>query len=238
MNEKILTQWTTCTTAKPVVVWPDGCRDLIVKIEPEKHPQCFLTGLDKTAYKINAPSGTTFFGIRLVPGSMAFWEKDQPLSRENLFNLKCLGNRSSSVLHQVSTHPEQAPELLLDCVDTWFTPRKNVTKDFFATLSTPEDHPIIISKSARTFRRHICSETGAPPQFWMNLRRVRRAASDIAFSTLPLVEVALANGFSDQAHMTREIRRWLGQTPSHVRRNRDSYTFMLRSTDAFNLPIT
>lgn len=235
MSTKILSSWSACTSNTPVLVWPDGCRDLIVRVEPHEPPMIFLTGLDKTAYQICPPAGTIFFGLRLAPGSTALWEKHGPRSSGNLCEMKHCGDFPSSLLQKISTHPELAPELLLDCVDTWFKPSATMTLDFFGSLINPEVPTSIPSKSARTFRRHIGSETGASPQFWMGLRRMRKAASDIIFSTRPLVDIALDNHFSDQAHMTREIRRWLGHTPLQLRKNRQAYEPMLRSPDAFQI---
>lgn len=60
----------------------------------------------------------------------------------------------------------------------------------------------------RLFRR----EVGLPPHTYLNQVRVHRA-KDLITLGLPLVEAALAVGFVDQSHLTRQFKRRLGVTP-------------------------
>lgn len=59
----------------------------------------------------------------------------------------------------------------------------------------------------------------APYQYVMNAR-VRRANTLLTSSDLPLAEIALHCGFSNQQHMTRMVRRAMGRTPGAIRRDR------------------
>jgi AraC family transcriptional regulator len=71
-------------------------------------------------------------------------------------------------------------------------------------------HPV---HYARVFRKRL----GQSPQNFRNSERVAAAVQDIAFGALPFVEVAYKHGFSDQAHMTRSIKKSCGLTPSLLR---------------------
>jgi len=53
----------------------------------------------------------------------------------------------------------------------------------------------------------------------VTLRRVERAKSLLRYSDLPLVDVALEVGFSNQAHFTDQFHRVAGATPNAYRRN-------------------
>lgn len=68
---------------------------------------------------------------------------------------------------------------------------------------------------SRMFKRIV----GETPQQFMLRRRVL-AASEVIRSepNMPLVEVALACGFSSQPHMTRAFVRVLGKTPGQIRK--------------------
>ncbi len=57
----------------------------------------------------------------------------------------------------------------------------------------------------------------SPWQFVL-ARRVERAMDLIRDRQLSLAEIAFVTGFSDQAHMTRVMKRLTGQTPGHLRR--------------------
>jgi AraC family transcriptional regulator len=71
-----------------------------------------------------------------------------------------------------------------------------------------------VSQLSVLFRKGL----GQPPhRFLLNLR-VARARELLATSDLPIVEIALACGFSHQEHMTRMFRREIGLTPGAYRR--------------------
>lgn len=60
----------------------------------------------------------------------------------------------------------------------------------------------------RAFRKHA----GLPPHAYLKQLRIIRAQGLLRSDT-SIADVALATGFSDQAHLTREFRRSLGLTP-------------------------
>lgn len=72
-------------------------------------------------------------------------------------------------------------------------------------------HPVHL---AREFRR----EFGVTPSQHRRRERLRRAAELLSRPDAPLTTVALAAGFSDQAHMNRELRACAGLTPATYRR--------------------
>src|SRR6266446_2017321 len=66
---------------------------------------------------------------------------------------------------------------------------------------------------ARAFKR----SEGVTPHNYLVQRRVRRAKDLLAATDLPLSEIALASGFSDQSHCARRFREHVGVTPSSYR---------------------
>jgi AraC family transcriptional regulator len=71
-------------------------------------------------------------------------------------------------------------------------------------------HPVHL---ARVFRRHYRCTIGD----YVRQRRVDFACRRLAASDDPLVEIALAAGFSDQSQFCRTFRRLTGMTPSEFR---------------------
>jgi AraC family transcriptional regulator len=67
---------------------------------------------------------------------------------------------------------------------------------------------------ARTFRQHFHCTTG---DFQRRLR-IGRARQLLATSDTPLVEIALALGYTDQSHFTAAFKRLTGATPGAFRR--------------------
>ncbi|WP_422927172.1 helix-turn-helix domain-containing protein [Singulisphaera sp. PoT] len=72
-------------------------------------------------------------------------------------------------------------------------------------------HPVHL---ARSFRRHH----GCTPGEYLRKLRVEHACRTLATTGTPLIEVALASGFSDQSHFTRTFRMQMGMTPGEFRR--------------------
>jgi AraC-like DNA-binding protein len=76
----------------------------------------------------------------------------------------------------------------------------------------------IAGLSASHFSRAFRQSVGMPPHRYLRHRRIEIAAEQIRNTALPLAQIALAVGFSDQSHFTREFVRVLGETPSAYRR--------------------
>ena len=68
------------------------------------------------------------------------------------------------------------------------------------------------------FSRSFKAATGLPPYRWHLNARIERAQRQLLETEATLVQVALATGFADQAHMTRVFRKVIGMTPSQWKR--------------------
>jgi transcriptional regulator GlxA family with amidase domain len=75
----------------------------------------------------------------------------------------------------------------------------------------------IAGKSMYHFARAFKQSQGLPPHEYLMLLRVRRVQELLAETNLPLAEIALACGFSDQSHCARRFREQVGLTPSRYR---------------------
>ena len=70
------------------------------------------------------------------------------------------------------------------------------------------------------FNERFRARTGSTPAAMLAELRLDRAEALLRDGRLPLAEVALAVGFSDQSALTRSLRRRRGITPGAVRRSR------------------
>lgn len=70
------------------------------------------------------------------------------------------------------------------------------------------------SHFSRCFRQSV----GMPPHRYVMQRRVLRAKQLLTQTSLPLSEIALAAGFSDQSHFSRHFHRQTGVPPRAFRR--------------------
>ena len=69
------------------------------------------------------------------------------------------------------------------------------------------------------FHEQFRWETGCTPAERLLVTRLDRAEDLLRETSLPIAEIALAVGFSDQSALTRSFRRRRGTTPAAVRRS-------------------
>jgi len=62
---------------------------------------------------------------------------------------------------------------------------------------------------------------GTPPHRYLLERRIDRARTLLAGSSVPVAEIAAATGFYDQSHLARHLRRRLGRSPSDLRNRKN-----------------
>jgi AraC-like DNA-binding protein len=72
------------------------------------------------------------------------------------------------------------------------------------------------SHFSRVFRRY----RGLSAKRFLSSLRLRHGASVLATTSIPISEIAHSLGFTDQAHFTREFKRWAGKPPDSFRRER------------------
>lgn len=70
--------------------------------------------------------------------------------------------------------------------------------------------------STRTLRSLTLSEAGLAPKHLARIVRIRRALELLGNAGVPLSAAAATSAFSDHAHMSREFRELLGESPSKL----------------------
>jgi AraC family transcriptional regulator len=78
----------------------------------------------------------------------------------------------------------------------------------------------VARRSPAHFSRKFKLAVGESPHAYVVRRRLERACHLMMSGTEPLSEIALAVGFSDQAHLCRLFRQTFGQSPASWRRER------------------
>ena len=85
---------------------------------------------------------------------------------------------------------------------------QNISLEVLAELAGLSIHHF-----ARAFKQTV----GVPPHCYVLQRRIEHAQHMLRNTELPLSEIALSAGFSDQSHLARHFRRMTGVSPSLVR---------------------
>ena len=198
MIPTLLDVWqSAANTDTTAIVVPDGCRDLIVRKTPGEKPYWFLSSLDDHTYEVSIQAGVFMQGLRLKPGTRVDEEQLLASVQHQDLELNALYCRVDSYSHQLPTVIEA-----LECL----------ASDVGSVVVAAKQ----LGMSERTLQRLMMSETGRSPTYWVQLARIRGAAGAMRES-LPLVEIAFMYGYADQAHMSREFRRWLNISPTRLR---------------------
>ena len=196
----VLATWTFRTAhSTDAAVLPDGCRDLIVADRGGAR-RWFSAELASHAYVVEIEAGTELQGLRLRPGARI---RHDALCR-------FMKGRDASTLLENDAVLEfvEVPGGIREILDCLATAEHGLLRCARALGVTP-----------RTLQRTVKAATGESPSFWSQLARVRRAARGLALGTT-LAGLADEHGYADQAHMTRDIRRWMGVTPTRFAADR------------------
>ena len=195
----LLEHWKFQTTSTgETQVLPDGCRDLIIKHGAGDAPVWFITDMAKTSETVSSHRGDHYNGFRLRLGVR--------IDQAGLMASLREGLSDTDIMERLHSYVREGPAV----------------SEALARLA---DGRLSVAKAAadlgvqtRSLQRLLKRSTGQTPAFWMRLARVRRAAHAM-LKAGSLAELAYDMGYADQAHMTREMRHWLGVTPRQIKRD-------------------
>lgn len=200
MSELVLAVWEVAPM-QPIeaVVLPDGCRDLIMGWAPGERPHWFVSPLAQRPDCVSIGAGIVMRGFRLQPGVR--------LNEAALVDsVQGRDWAPEDILARIGDHGDRAPQVAeaLACLASGV-----------ASVSQAAGR---LGVGQRTLQRLLMDATGQAPSTWLQLARARQAARAV-LAPGSIAELADAHRYADQAHMTREFRRWFGTTPRQLRRS-------------------
>lgn len=226
----VQTFWqSTETIVAPVKrrVLPDGCADFVFDFSPQtSEADCAgLVGTMTRPLLLDAAGKRDFFGIRFRPGvPFLLWRlpmKSLTDTREALYDVVAGARPLTGQLARARTLRERAAiaerwietRLRETCVTTRELETLSALNAHMAAGKRPGDFAERSGWNERKLQRYFDSAFGTSPAtmhcFW-RFERTRRVLSEARHCRLN--DLALAQGYSDQAHMAREFRRFSGLT--------------------------
>ena len=198
MNDNLLATWEFSTDLdSSALIIPDGCRDLILRTAKGEHPYWFVSSLFDQAEPVLIQAGSVMSGFRLKAGVRV---------------------RNECLLNSVSNNYFEDDDIFNRIDDfTYRSPRVGEALEYLASeVKSVARVAKEIGVSQRTLQRLLMRETNRSPAYWLMLARARKAARSLA-DPIPLIEIADFFGYADQAHMSREFKRWFNISPSKLR---------------------
>ena len=92
--------------------------------------------------------------------------------------------------------------------------------------------------SLRTAQRHFLRSTGVAYATFHQIERARHA-TNLLKAGVSILDVVSRLGYFDQAHLTRSLRRFIGQTPTQIKNGQKQLSFLYKtelSPEAIVLP--
>lgn len=199
MHDPVLERWSFVShAANSSIVLPDGCRDVIGRLEPDGRTSWWLTDWVDTAFTVNGSSGQTWLGYRFKPGVHL---REELLKKQiNSLGDAPLDTDLSDLLAVHATLDESMACAL----------------QALAYGSRVSAAARSLGVSERTLHRTVLNQTGKSPSYWQQLARARRAARSLRTQT-PLADLAASHGYADQSHFSRSMRQWFGHSPERLR---------------------
>lgn len=173
-----------------VTVFPDGCVDILVISGQDGLQELVATELDAAPRRVQLGPGIAVVGLRLRPGISIDPRALSATPPDRIFaELEGLVRADPDSLHAVEA---------------------------LALGEAPASVAMGLGVSLRSLQRRLRGFGLPPPEFWRLLGRARAAAVALD-AERPLAELAADLGYSDQAHLTRELVRWFGAPPRRLR---------------------
>lgn len=187
-------------------VIPDGCRDFIIQSSPGENCTWFISDLSQSAYMVKTSAGQQMMGVRLQPGvDIRFSDLTRWLHNKTPAALF-----GSDQIDEFCVADKQLT-VALDCLASGLSTVQCAAKD--------------LGLSVRSLQRIVKAGTQCSPHFWLSLARIRRAGRSLG-NYDSLSDAAWAFGFSDQAHMTREMKKWFNTTPQQLKADDEIQTLL------------
>jgi AraC-like DNA-binding protein len=176
-----------------------------------------LTGQGWTVAAMTRPGGLGAF----ISGSAAeFTDRAVPLGQ-------ALGTDEAALLAQVTAGPDEAARVavLAAALEQAVDPRRRLPAAEVAGVARLAEEDRAVQRlgdlceragtGPRTLQRMFLQYAGVPPTWVIRRYRLLEAAESVREGKpVSWAEIAAALGYADQAHLTRDFRAAIGQTPA------------------------
>lgn len=134
--------------------------------------------------------------------------------RKARFSEDHLGGGGPDQAAVVRRRPNGVPQLTVWQLST----AKRFMLDRLSDRLSIGDVALALALSKSYFVRSFTNTVGVAPYNWLVEQRLDQARHLLTRTTMPLAQIALECGFSDQSHFTNAFNRRVGTTPSRLRK--------------------
>lgn len=218
------------TGTKAERIMPDGCVDIIINLGEEfltddnsfmlKSHQTYLVGTMTRYKEITHPHDANLIGIRFKPAGFSFF-----FTYSSLYEIT---DKTVEFDKKLAPEINEQSKDLTDSLNHFFTQRLTISypgqllvdiiadatnlKGQISIEALAKRHFISPRQLERLFKLHI----GTRPKEYINFIRYQSTLEKIRnnHTKKSLIDIALESGYYDHAHLSNEIRKYTGSTPS------------------------
>jgi AraC-like DNA-binding protein len=219
---------------EPWRVVPDTSAHIIFSMTTSS-ARCRLVGARSIHADIDVAGRLVTVAVRLQPGALpalirgrASELTDRAVDVADVFGAE--GRRLLDELPELT--PQCAADRMLDAMVAWL--RRRDAPDVaraLACASRVDDLQRLLRLSPRALHARIVAEVGLAPKRALRIARLHAALHETARGER-FAAAALNAGYSDQAHLTRDARALLGETPAAWQRRGRADSFKSRRPTA------
>lgn len=211
----------SCPVERTWRIIPDANPHLIFVVSREDsciRGRCFLIGPRSRFADVTTANRLLACGARLRPGALpslthfpASDFTDRSVLVEDVF-----GAPGKLLMDQLDELRSAIPAIgrISDFLSHKFTGQTRVARLPFGRHTRVEDMAAQTGLPIRTLRSRLMEHVGLSPKRVLRIERLHRALVGSQGRSIAWAEIAASSGFADQAHMTREFRDLLGESPT------------------------
>ncbi|TVP15049.1 helix-turn-helix domain-containing protein [Shewanella sp. KCT] len=196
--------------------------------EQEVPAGVYLLPVNKQTTRVTLPPGAQAVGVRFLPGAGRAWMMERFAFEQGREAITPLTSHAELMALAASLRECRGHRQRLSLTYRWLRanqtlnqPLPRVINEVLQALDRPDADMTAFDNGAmsqrqieRYFRRYL----EMTPKYYQRLMRAKQTLLALKLSPLaPLADIALALGFADQAHMTRELKQLIKITPKRYR---------------------
>ena len=206
----------------PNTATPDGCIEIIRRLRGrsrwrEEQPETFVAGFVTRPTIFEASGNSAFVALRLWPWA---WNAIAAVPAPDLIDRWLPLDRAAPGLVMPAD-----PNTALNSFPATLAPEKAALGARVLAADSAGGLAAATGLPPRRLQRWFAREVGVPPRAYLNLLRFQETLEAMQREPASLADHAAAQGYADQAHMSRDFRRLSG-LPARRARQRASCPFV------------
>jgi AraC-like DNA-binding protein len=204
--------WRIIPDANPYLIFVVSRKDSRI------HGRCFLVGPRSRFADVTMANRILTCGARLRPGALPLLTRfsASDFTDRSVFVEDVFGAHGKLLMEQLDElrSPISAISIISDFLSHKWTGHNRVARLPLGRYTRVEEMAAQTGLPIRTLRSRLMQYLGLSPKRVIRIERLHRALVSSQCRSIAWAEIAAGSGFADQAHMIREFRDLLGESPT------------------------